>query len=175
MVFYHSSWNSNTEIGTKNEVLLWQVWAYFGKNCELLNFRLEKPLSVLGSMNQYRNLEVNAKNSPDDGGVICKISEGILWVLKRLYQDHLWDILNLKPPMWYLCFTGTINAYHLGLRNQLWLRRNQHHRGKICEVFPQDQRTDTLIRRMGSMLYLVLTTELGNLQEFPRWCWFLSH
>lgn len=82
------------------------------------------------------------------------------WGVKTFWDHHvIFWIKNLWN--WNCCFIGTIDVGQLRLKNQLWLRRDQHQRWNLLGRFPQGQHTDAVVPSR-TQLNLHLTTKLGN-------------
>lgn len=89
------------------------------------------------------------------GKVECFLKNLLRWL----------NILN------YNCDSG-----HLGLKNWLWSRRDQHYWGIIWEVSSHSQYTEfEVVVQSRKRLYLVLTTQLCNVKDSPRWYQFRRH
>lgn len=70
-----------------------------------------------------------------------------------------------EPQRWHLCFAGRVVTGQLELKNQLWLRRDQHHWGDVFwEAFKQAQHTEAVFWKW-SKSYLLLAAWLGSLRS----------
>lgn len=73
-------------------------------------------------------------------------------------------MINKYPEAltWEHCFSGIINAGQLGLRNCLWLGRDQHHWGEIFwKVFLRSQDTKDVVHIVPG-LYPVTAVKICN-------------
>lgn len=106
-----------------------------GEDCERFGSSgLETSFNIWSLMTYCCYLNDNTDSNAGEGGLACEVSErrkdtfmAIPVIFFFFWTRNLW--------MWNLCFADTIDSGNLGLRNQLWLRRDQHYWSEIWAHF----------------------------------------